>query len=123
MKAFLQPLQNLAEMEQIREQAKDNRGVLAVSGCMESQKAHMIYGLSGLFPCHLIISEDERSAKQIYEDYRFYDKNVYYYPARDLLFFQADIFRRDHSGYKCGRMYGLSRSSGGNPEAASLFPQ
>ena len=50
MKAFLQPLQNLAEMEQIREQAKDNRGVLAVSGCMESQKAHMIYGLSGLFP-------------------------------------------------------------------------
>ena len=36
-------------------------------------------------------SEDERSAKQIYEDYRFYDKNVYYYPARDLLFFQADI--------------------------------
>ena len=91
MKAFLQPLQNLAEMEQIREQAKDNRGVLAVSGCMESQKAHMIYGLSGLFPCHLIISEDERSAKQIYEDYRFYDKNVYYYPARDLLFFQADI--------------------------------
>ncbi len=91
MKTFLQPLQNLAEMEQIREQAKDNRGVLAVSGCMESQKAHMIYGLSGLFPCHLIISEDERSAKQIYEDYRFYDKNVYYYPARDLLFFQADI--------------------------------
>ena len=67
MKAFLQPLQNLAEMEQIREQAKDNRGVLAVSGCMESQKAHMIYGLSGLFPCHLIISEDERSAKQIYQ--------------------------------------------------------
>ena len=88
MKAFLQPLQNLAEMEQIREQAKDNRGVLAVSGCMESQKAHMIYGLSGLFPCHLIISEDERSAKQIYEDYRFYDKNVYYYPpekTEDLL--------------------------------------
>ena len=91
MKTFLQPLQNLAEMEEIQAQAKNNRGVLAVSGCMESQKAHMIYGLSGLFPCHLVISEDERSAKQIYEDYRFYEKNVYYYPARDLLFFQADI--------------------------------
>ena len=91
MKTFLQPLQKLAEMEEIQAQVKNNRGVLAVSGCMESQKAHMIYGLSGLFPCHLIISEDERSAKQIYEDYRFYEKNVYYYPARDLLFFQADI--------------------------------
>ena len=46
---------------------------------------------SGLFPCHLILADDERNAKEIYEDYRFYDKNVYFYPAKDLLFFQADI--------------------------------
>ena len=91
MKTFLQPLQNLAEMEELQKLAGKNRGVIAVSGCMESQKAHLMYGLSGLFPCHLILSEDERSAKQIYEDYRFYDREVLYYPARDLLFFQADI--------------------------------
>ena len=71
MKTFLQPLQNLAEMEELQKLAGKNRGVIAVSGCMESQKAHLMYGLSGLFPCHLILSEDERSAKQIYEDYRF----------------------------------------------------
>ena len=58
---------------------------------MESQKAHLMYGLSGLFPCHLVIAADEKSAKELYEDYRFYDKRVYYYPAKDLLFFQADI--------------------------------
>ena len=91
MKTFLQPLQNLAEMEELQKLAGKNRGVIAVSGCMESQKSHLMYGLSGLFPCHLILSEDERSAKQIYEDYRFYDRDVLYYPARDLLFFQADI--------------------------------
>ena len=91
MKTFLQPLQNLAEMEEIQKQAKKNCGILEISGCMESQKAHLIYGLSGLFPSHLILSEDEKSAKELYEDYRFYDKNVYYYPAKDLLFFQADI--------------------------------
>ena len=55
------------------------------------QKAHLIYGLSGLFTSHLILAEDEKAAKELYEDYRFYDKNVYYYPAKDLLFFQADI--------------------------------
>ena len=91
MKTFLQPLQNLAEMEELQKLAGKNRGVIAVSGCMESQKAHLMYGLSGLFPCHLILSGDERGAKQIYEDYRFYDREVLYYPARDLLFFQADI--------------------------------
>ena len=91
MKAFLQPLQNLAEMEKIQTLAKTNRGVLQISGCMESQKAHMIYGLSGLFPYHLILGADEKEAKELFEDYRFYDKNTCYYPARDLLFFQADI--------------------------------
>ena len=91
MKTFLQPLQNLAEMEEIQKQAKKNRGILEISGCMESQKAHLMYGLSGLFPCHLVIAADEKSAKELYEDYRFYDKRVYYYPAKDLLFFQADI--------------------------------
>jgi len=91
MKTFLQPLQNLAEMEEIQKQAKKNRGILEISGCMESQKAHFMYGLSGLFPCHLVIAADEKSAKELYEDYRFYDKRVYYYPAKDLLFFQADI--------------------------------
>ena len=91
MKAFLQPLQNLAEMEAIQKQAKKNRGILQISGCMESQKAHMMYGLSGLFPYHLIIGADEKETKDLFEDYRFYDKSVCYYPARDLLFFQADI--------------------------------
>ena len=91
MKAFIQPLQNLAEFEQIQKCAGKNRGVLEISGCIESQKVHMMYGLSGLFPSHLILAEDEKRAKEIYEDYRFYDKEVYYYPAKDLLFFQADI--------------------------------
>ena len=91
MKAFIQPLQNLAEFEQIQKCAGENRGVLEISGCIESQKVHMMYGLSGLFPSHLILAEDEKRAKEIYEDYRFYDKEVYYYPAKDLLFFQADI--------------------------------
>lgn len=91
MKAFMQPLQNLAEFEQIQKCAGENRGILEISGCIESQKVHMMYGLSGLFPSHLILAEDEKRAKEIYEDYRFYDKEVYYYPAKDLLFFQADI--------------------------------
>ena len=130
MKTFLHPLQNLAEMEAIYTKAKSNRGILEISGCMESQKAHLIYGLSGLFPSHLILSEDEKSAKELYEDYRFYDKNVYYYPAKDMLFFQADIHgnllirqrmrvikalsgteRKHHSNYQCRRMSGLSSAA------------
>lgn len=91
MKAFLTPLQGLAEIEQIKEKSKTNKGILQVSGCMESQKSHLMYGLSGIAPYRLILAEDERRAREIYEDYRFYDRKVYSYPAKDLLFFQADI--------------------------------
>ena len=91
MKAFITPLQGLAEFEQIKEKSKTNKGILQVSGCMESQKSHLMYGLSGIAPYRLILAEDERRAREIYEDYRFYDRKVYSYPAKDLLFFQADI--------------------------------
>lgn len=91
MKAFLTPLQGLAEFEQIKEKSKTNKEILQVSGCMESQKSHLMYGLSGIAPYRLILAEDERRAREIYEDYRFYDRKVYSYPAKDLLFFQADI--------------------------------
>lgn len=90
MQAFVRPLKELAEYEEICRQLKNNQGILQVTGCMESQKAHFICGLSG-FPCRLIIGEDEQKAKELYEDYRFYDKSVLYYPPKDLLFFQADI--------------------------------
>ena len=39
----------------------------------------------------LIVTHSERRARQIEEDYRFYDRRVYYYPAKDLLFYYADI--------------------------------
>lgn len=91
MKAFLTPLQGFAEFEQIKEKSKTNKGILQGSGCMESQKSHLMYGLSGIAPYRLILAEDERRAREIYEDYRFYDRKVYSYPAKDLLFFQADI--------------------------------
>ncbi len=39
----------------------------------------------------LIVTHSERRARQIEEDYRFYDRQVRYYPAKDLLFYYADI--------------------------------
>ena len=66
MKAFLTPLQGLAEFEQIKEKSKTNKGILQVSGCMESQKSHLMYGLSGIAPYRLILAEDERRAREIY---------------------------------------------------------
>ncbi len=39
----------------------------------------------------LIVTYDEKRAREIVDDYRFYNRNVYYYPAKDALFYYADI--------------------------------
>lgn len=99
MQAVIQPLLNLNEYQEIRSRLPKNRGVLQLSGCIESQKAHVMYGLfEGMRQdgkrdntnC-LIIAENDLKAKELYEDYRFYDREVLLYPAKDLIFFQADI--------------------------------
>ena len=56
MKGFLAPLQGLAEYEQICEKSKKNKGILQVSGCLESQKAHLIYGLGQTVSRRLILA-------------------------------------------------------------------
>ena len=45
MQALIQPLLKLNEYGEIQSRLKSNRGVLQLSGCIESQKAHVIYGL------------------------------------------------------------------------------
>lgn len=39
----------------------------------------------------LIIAKDEKEALSIYEDYKFYDNNVYYFAENDLLFSEQSI--------------------------------
>lgn len=42
-------------------------------------------------PLRLIVTYDEKRAREIVDDYKFYDRNVFYYPAKDALFYYADI--------------------------------
>ena len=39
----------------------------------------------------LIVLPDERSAIQFYEDGKFYDKNIFYFGEKDLLFASASV--------------------------------
>ncbi len=91
MQALLAPLQELAEYGNIREAIRKGAGVTALTGCVDSQKLHMIYGLGDGFRIKVIVTYSDLKAKEIFEEYKFYDRNVMLYPAKDLIFFQADI--------------------------------
>ena len=91
MQALLAPLKELAEYEQMREALQKGTGPIALTGCVDSQKLHMIYGLSDGLKYKVIVTYSDLKAKELYEEYKFYDRNVMLYPAKDLIFFQADI--------------------------------
>ncbi|MCD7735775.1 MAG: transcription-repair coupling factor [Lachnospiraceae bacterium] len=103
MKAFLTPMQQLEEFEEISRKTAGNRGLLQVTGCIDSQKSHFVYCMAEEFQRRremeapsggtvtLIITYNDLRAKEMYENYRFFDRNVLYFPAKDLIFFQADI--------------------------------
>ena len=91
MQALLAPLKELAEYDEIKNILYKEKRSVALTGCVESQKIHMIYGLGDGFPCKVILTYSDLKAREIFEDCRFYDRNVYLYPAKDLIFFQADI--------------------------------
>ena len=93
MRTFTAPLHELGEFEEIEGYLKKAGRAVALTGCVDSQKMHMIYGLSdGLnLKYKIIVASSDLRAREIYEDYQLYDRNVMMYPAKDLIFYQADV--------------------------------
>ena len=91
MRSLVRPLYELAEFEQIYKDRKKETGMIRISGCVNAQKTHMMYALSGGFIYKVIACSSESKARQVYEEYKFLNPDTYLYPAKDLLFYQADI--------------------------------
>ena len=93
MDAFIEPLQGMTEFREIRTKlhAQPENGVLELSGCIDSQKLHMIHCLSGKDYSRLIVTFSEQRAREFCGEYRFFDKYVRYFPPKDILFYQSDI--------------------------------
>lgn len=91
MEAFLGPLRSLQEIKKIEEQLKKESGVQMVSGCIDPQKPHLIFGLGNRYRNKIIVTFSEQKARELLEEYRFFDPTAVYYPAKDVLFYQSDI--------------------------------
>ena len=91
MNALFKPLWELADFADTKDALNKEEICVSVSGCNDSQKVHMIQGMSDGFRMKIIATFSDRRVKELVEDLRLYDRNVYSYPAKDLIFYQADI--------------------------------
>ena len=66
-------------------------GALAVTGCTDSQKLNLIYSLSEGYRIRLIITYSDARCREIYEDSLLYDRNSFVFPAKDMIFYEADV--------------------------------
>lgn len=90
MNMLTAPIRELGEYEGMQKAVHNGESV-SVIGCVDSQKLHMVYGLGEAFPLKIIATYSDLRAKEICEDAALYDTNVTYYPAKDLIFYQADV--------------------------------
>lgn len=90
MNVLTGPLLGLPSFSEARAELQKNKSV-SVTGCVDSQKWNMACGLAEGFSNKIIVTYSDVRVKEIYEDYRMYDKNVRMYPAKDAIFYQADV--------------------------------
>lgn len=90
MRALLEPFEDLKEFKEIQVNIEKNQMPIQVTGCIDSQKCHLIAGLGQKYLFKVILASNELKAREIYEDYKLYDKQVYLYPAKDAIFYSAD---------------------------------
>ncbi len=91
------PLKQLEGMEELINMLLSRKSCRVVN-MVDSCKAHFLYGVSCFTNTPaVIISYDEISTKRIYEDMQFLmgEEDVYVYPARDVLFYNADVHSMD----------------------------
>ena len=91
MQALLAPLGELADYQEILKVRKKEDGIIQIAGCVGSQKTHLMYALGDGFEYRVIVFSSEEKAKKAFDEYRIFTDDVYFYPARDLLFYYADI--------------------------------
>ena len=91
MKAFTEPMRELAGFAQLEDALENGQTPVQIEGCIDAAKCHVINSLGTSCRRRLIITYSDVRAKEICSQYSFFDKNVKFYPAKDTIFFNADI--------------------------------
>ena len=92
MKALTGPLLELGSFRQVLEGIEKGNTPVFATGVIDAAKNHLAYCLKEETKRPLLIlTYSELRAKEILEDLAFFEKDCVYYPAKDILFYSADV--------------------------------
>lgn len=101
MRTLTEPLQEAQEYKTLVEALAKPKAKALADGCVPSQKLHLMDALSrenalSFFArFRLIVTSSDKKVREIRDEYLFYDRNTVIFPAKDLIFYQADLRGRE----------------------------
>ena len=93
MNLLTKPLLELEEVNKAISHISKNKLPILITGCMDAEKCNVIETLweASKKRHKVIITYDEIRAREIQADMKLYDKKAVIYPAKDIMFFAADV--------------------------------
>lgn len=96
MRWLTEPLKELADYRYLLENVKSKNTPVLATGVIDVQKTQLIYALCRETDARaLIIGHDEAGAKAIYNDLAALNEKASYFPAKDVIFYSADVHSSD----------------------------
>ncbi|MFW2491191.1 transcription-repair coupling factor [Clostridium chromiireducens] len=96
LKGLLEPLESSGEFQSIIQGINNKKYPIGIYGASESGRGYII---SGMFEntdrSMVIITQSDMEAKNLYEDLIFYTNEVYYFPVREMVFYNIDAISGD----------------------------
>lgn len=88
-----EPFEKLNIYTELKEWLASGDGFVNVTGTTGegTDRVFMMQGIGDDASVRLILTYNDRRAEELYSDMKFYGRDVYMYPAKDILFFSADV--------------------------------
>ena len=87
MRILNDPLQQIPWMSRVKSMLRAKCAKAAIYGSSASHELHLMSALSEGEDSVLVLTYSEKRARDIYEEYLFYDRETLLYPAKDLIFY------------------------------------
>ncbi len=91
METLRAPVLAAEGFSEIEQAVAAGEGQVSVYGVNDTGRVMLADALGRKCKRRLIVTYSEDRAKKLYESYRFFDRQVYFYPAKDALFYSADV--------------------------------
>ena len=91
MQVFTEPFSSLDEIGALTRGLKTKKKVYGLTGCVDGAKSALLYTISRDFSYTVYVASSEEAARDIMQEYLFFDEDACLFPAKDLLFYQSDI--------------------------------